>query len=288
MQDVFSHISQNDIYESIITMERHFLKLNNLQNFSIGFEYEFYCLSVPNQEFFKELASVDVIKEVKEEIGCWQFELVTIPQNSFIEACHAMQWVKSSLIAIAKKHKISISQNASTFQNTLPPSSMQVSISMRDKSDNFLNASSQVFMRCIYNLLHNLHSATLLLCPTQNCYLRLSSQKIAKQFKNCPTHINWGVENRTLAIRIANIYEDTQGKRIEYRVPSPVANPYHVGLAILSSLLCASKIEYPQIFIDSWESNSKKLPQNLDEAYKYFVNSQIFSLINTFTLKNAI
>jgi glutamine synthetase len=288
MQDVLSHISANDVFESIVAMERRFLSLYNIQKCSVGFEYEFYCLSKPTPEFLAELQAIDIVQDLKPELGHWQFELVTSPHNSFIEACDAMYWIKQSLTTLAKKHQIMISQQAITFSSDNPPSSMQASICMYDSKGNALNSSSRHFIKAVQSLVHNLYNATMLTCPTKNCYARLTNIAIAKEFKNSPTHINWGIENRTLAIRLASIYNNSNGQRIEYRTPSSMANPYYVAIAMLTSLLSISNIEYPQTFVDAWESHSERLPQSINEAYTAFVKSPIFHMINTFSYQYAI
>ena len=287
MQDALSHLHPSDIAESIIAMEKKFLSLYNIQSCFVGFEYEFYCISKPNNQFFHEISLINGVQSLKKEIGNWQFEIVTKPHNSFIQAVHEMYIIKNLLVKIAKKHNIIISQNAVTFKDNNPPSSMQISISMLSGGQ-FLNSSHQNFMKAVHTLVHNLYNSTILTCPTPNCYKRFSNVEIAKQFKNSPTHINWGVENRTLAIRLASINEAPSGQRIEYRTPSPQANPYYVAIAILSSLLCISGIEYPQVFVDSFESTSQKLPQTINEAYNAFVKSSMFNIINTFSYKHAI
>lgn len=269
-------------------MERRLLSLYNVSSCSVGFEYEFYCLGPVTERFFDDIAKIDGLFDCKQELGNLQFEVTTIPQGSFLEACHIMYWVRKSLRGLAKRHNIPVSFRALTFLDDNPPSSMQVSVCFYDANKNMLNRKSKPFMQAVQGLVHNLYDATFLTCPTHNCYSRIANIKTAKMFKNSPTHITWGTENRTLAVRIADVANCKTGNRIEYRVPSPLANPYYVALGMLSSMLCLSNVEYPQTFVDSWDSQSNALPATMGSAYSALIRSPLLDTIHSFSYQYAI
>ena len=65
-----------------------------------------------------------------------------------------------------------------------------------------------------------------LYAPTVNSYKRLAPGSWA------PTHVSWGVDNRTAAVRVVR---GASATRIELRVPGADANPYLVAAAALAS-----------------------------------------------------
>ena len=65
-----------------------------------------------------------------------------------------------------------------------------------------------------------------LYAPTVNSYTRLVPGSWA------PTHVGWGVDNRTAAVRVV---PTTGAARIETRVPGADANPYLAAAAAIAS-----------------------------------------------------
>lgn len=288
ISDPLSYMSFDDISETVNAMEKRLLSLYNIAKCSVGFEYEFYCLSKPTKQFFDDVTKIDGLYDLKQELGKLQFEITTVPQNSFLEACHVMYWVRKSLRSLANKHNIATSFRAVTFLDGNPPSSMQASICFYDKNDTILDSKSKTFMQAVQSLVHNLYSSIFLMCPTHNCYSRIANITIAKEFKNSPTHITWGTENRTLAIRIADVANSKIGNRIEYRVPSPISSPYYIALGMLASMICVSNVEYSQTFVDSWEAQTDRLPITIGEAYYAFIRSPLLDTIHSFSYQHAV
>lgn len=66
-----------------------------------------------------------------------------------------------------------------------------------------------------------------LAAPTVNCYKRY------KQWSFAPTNATWGVENRTVGIRVKGL--KGEGSHLENRTPGAASNPYLVMAAILAA-----------------------------------------------------
>jgi glutamine synthetase len=99
--------------------------------------------------------------------------------------------------------------------------------------------------------------------PTINSYKRLIEGTWA------PVAFNWGIDNRTTAIRILN--KDIKSMRIEMRVPGADVNPYLGMAASLASGLYGIKnnlkLETRETKGNAYKSSVKKsIPVNLNEA----------------------
>jgi glutamine synthetase len=93
---------------------------------------------------------------------------------------------------------------------------------------NFLSNQSCVDLDFIaQTLCHFMLDSFIIFMPNEEDYLR-----IKKGFMT-PTHVSYGDNNRTTAIRILN----KQPRRLEHRLPSPLADPYLVMTAILKHIL---------------------------------------------------
>lgn len=66
-----------------------------------------------------------------------------------------------------------------------------------------------------------------LVAPTVNCYKRYKSWSFA------PTNATWGVENRTIGIRVKGL--KGEGAHVENRTPGAASNPYLVMAAVLAA-----------------------------------------------------
>ena len=106
-----------------------------------------------------------------------------------------------------------------------------------------------------------------MVCSTVNAYRRLVPGMWA------PTHANWGIENRTTAIRAI---PGGAGTRSEYRVGPADANPYLALSAALASGLWGieNEIELPEVIRGNAYENpgegTKALPGSLAEASARF------------------
>jgi glutamine synthetase len=111
-----------------------------------------------------------------------------------------------------------------------------------------------------------------MICATVNAYRRLVPGMWA------PTHANWGIENRTTAIRA--IPGGAKSTRSEYRVGPADANPYLALAAALGSGLWGieHQVELPPIVEGNGYENPGEgavaLPGTLAEATRAFSASE--------------
>ena len=94
-----------------------------------------------------------------------------------------------------------------------------------DENDDYANLS-QIARYFIGGLIEHGRSLSALVSPTVNSYRRLIPGYEA------PIYLTWGKSNRSAAIRIPATLS-AQSKRIEYRPPDPLANPYLALPAII-------------------------------------------------------
>jgi len=105
-------------------------------------------------------------------------------------------------------------------------------------------------------------------CPNVNSYRRFLTGE------SVPVNLHWGVENRTVGLRVPNAPK--QATRVENRISGADANPY---LAIAATLICGyigmmEKIPAsPETTTRSNGKLSKDLPSNIELALEMMENS---------------
>lgn len=114
---------------------------------------------------------------------------------------------------------------------------------------------------------------TALFAPTINSYRRLVPGVWA------PTTANWGIDNRTCALRV--IPGGAESQRIEHRLPGADANPYLALAAALASGLYGIENEIepgPAITGNAYDATlppGRQLPRTLEEASQMFSDSAV-------------
>lgn len=113
-----------------------------------------------------------------------------------------------------------------------------------------------------------------MIAPTINSFTRMIKGFWA------PTHSNWGVENRTCAMRVISGLPKSQ--RIEYRIAAADGNPYLVLAAALACGLYGieNKLELPNpVKGNAYDLKTSKsnplLPNTLEKAVEKFKNSKV-------------
>ena len=285
--DSLNHANHWQISSVICSIEHDFLHKFSLHRVTTGFEQEFYLSSLPSPECLDEIRRIDGIFEIKSELGENQFEITTIPQVGFLKSCDIIQNFRVISQKICEKHHIEISFSA-TQSEILPPSSLQISVCLCENSgDEILDFESKTLQQIVQNITENLPESTLLVSQTENCLKRIANLNFVRQFKNSPTHATWGIENRTVALRIAKI-PNKFGKRLEYRTPSSLANPYFIAIAFLISAISKAENFHAQTFVDSHTSHAKPLPKSQNEAQTLFTNSKIEQKLKHYFQKHGI
>ena len=113
-----------------------------------------------------------------------------------------------------------------------------------------------------------------MIAPTINSYTRMIKGFWA------PTHANWGLDNRTCAIRV--VPGSANSHRLEYRIAAADGNPY---LALAASIACGlygieHKLELPPMvegnaYNYKTSKDNVKLPNTLEKSIQSFSNSKV-------------
>jgi glutamine synthetase len=116
-----------------------------------------------------------------------------------------------------------------------PGSSLHCHVSLHDACGQNLFTPGSIdtnlwLQRALGGLCQTMAEAMIFFAPTEGCYRRYQG------IHHTPSHICWGVNNRTAALRIPE--PEPQVRRIEHRVPSSIADPQAVLLAIIAGIVC--------------------------------------------------
>ncbi len=147
-----------------------------------------------------------------------------------------------------------------------PGSAMHIHISLYEDGRNLFAGRdgpfSSLFLHFIGGLQKYLPAAMLLLAPNVNSYRRL------RRYSTAPINVHWGVENRTVGLRVPDSRPDA--RRVENRVAGADANPY---LAIAASLACGwlgieQELDPSDPIRGSAYRLAQTLPQQMPEAMR--------------------
>lgn len=161
-----------------------------------------------------------------------QFEINLKHQSDSLKACDNAILLKRIIKAVADKHDFDCSFMAKPYENEAG-SGMHVHISMLDESgDNIFSDDeaqySQKLTYAIGGLLSLMPASMPFLCPNVNSYKRFKPDSYVADA------LTWGVDNRTVALRIPK--SSKEATRIEHRISGADANPYLVMSVILNSI----------------------------------------------------
>lgn len=247
----------------------------NLKHFTPGmFGYSVLRNSV-HAEFYHELL------DMMEEFDCAIEGLHTETGPGVVEAAirYARGLEAADRAAIFKTFTKVFAQRAdlmATFMakwsNDYPGQSGHLHISLCDKDsgENVFYAAnkpsnmSETMCQFVAGQVRYMPELLAMVCSTINSYRRLVPGMWA------PTAANWGVENRTTAVRV--IPAGPEGQRSEYRIAPADANPYLAQAAALASGLRGIEegLELPVAVTGNGyqdpQSLTHPLPQTLREA----------------------
>lgn len=161
-----------------------------------------------------------------------QFEINLKHQADPLVACDNAMLLKRIIKAVADKHGFDCSFMAKPYQNEAG-SGMHVHASvLNEQGDNIFaheeNDYSQALEYAIGGLLALLPASMSFLCPNVNSFKRFQPNTYVAD------SLTWGVDNRTVALRIPK--SEKVATRIEHRVAGADANPYIVMSAIINSI----------------------------------------------------
>lgn len=286
--------------ETILKKSQDFFTNSSSLHPKIGCELEFFLFDDSDKlveeeklrEFIKDLdqeleGEFKLFHKLEKEGGESQVELKTHFTDELELLCKSLKNMKNFISEYSKDKNFTPSFSAQPFLNDCG-SSLQFNISLHDESDNNIFEQDFDFLRkCSESLLTLTDSMLILLAPEEDDYLRFLSKVNIDLFKAgkyiAPMNLSFGADNRTCAIRIPALKTDDDsrrhyGKRIEYRIASPNADPYLAISAILIALSLKNENQsFEQVFGNAFDEQYrlKEFSKNFEDAKKNFLKGKI-------------
>ena len=219
----------------------------------IGVEIEFYLSPNINISDLESIVGI----QIKKEKGNYQFEIDLPPSIDLINYVKKIDMLKYNISKGAEKLGGNVNFHPKPFQNDYG-NSIHFHISFDKELDLIHQAQS---------ICHYMLDSFLIFMPNEEDYLRIDKNYMT------PTHVSFGGNNRTVAIRMP----DSLPKRLEHRISSPSIDSYLAIYAILQSILMGldnpdiiNKI--PKTFGNAFDTqyNLVPLPTSRKEAMRLF------------------
>lgn len=178
------------------------------------------------------------VEGISSEYGEGQFEVNLKYNQDPVKTCDETILLKNSLKAVAKQFGAMATFMA--VPNVNSPNGMHINISLQDQEGNnvFVNSKndnldiSDTCLHVIAGLQRAMGDSMLVYAPNLNSYKRYYAQAYGPS-----NSVSWGINNRTVAIRIPaiNKIDESYKKsmRIEHRVAGADSNPYLATAAAL-------------------------------------------------------
>ncbi|UXP32983.1 glutamine synthetase family protein [Reichenbachiella agarivorans] len=229
-------------------------------------------------DIFDLCGSFDVqIEGMHTETGPGVLE-TAIQKDTILRAADKGALFKMAVKEIANQYDI-IPSFMAKWNEKLPGCSGHLHQSILDQNGNNLffdpkdeQHMSPMMKSYLAGQLHCLPYLMPFFAPTVNSYKRLVEGAWA------PTTVTWGLDNRTVALRVLN--DTASSTRIEHRVAGADVNPYLCMAAGLASGLYGIennlKLETPAISGNAYANKRvKRLPSNLNEATQAMKKSKL-------------
>jgi glutamine synthetase len=229
--------------------------------------------------FFKDLyAFCDVqglpAKTLISEYAPGQMEIVLRHRADVLKACDEAIMLKRVIKAAAEKHGLCATFMAKPYSQWTG-SGMHVHVSLGDDEGNNLFATdtpadNELLMNAIGGLKAAMAESMLIFAPNANSYRRFRRNSYA------PVAANWGVNNRTVSLRIPA--GAAKACHVEHRPSGADANPYLVMAAIMAGMHygIAEKIDPGSpVTGNGYERRAKHIPGNWFEAIDAFYRASI-------------
>lgn len=223
------------------------------------------------------------IEQLGKEYGPGQYEATWKYSNPMKSADNYSNY-KDFIISLARDHGFLATFMPKPFAD-LPGNGLHLHISLWSEdekkeiscTEDDSNPLSETGKKFVAGLLKNAHSLTAIGCPSVNSYKRLLPGSWS------PAHICWGIENRSVLVRIPG---KGNRKHIELRHGDNIINPYLYLTAVLASGLngIENDLDIPEPvnidvgLISDQESNQNKikvLPRTLSESLSFFKNNKV-------------
>ncbi|UUY09222.1 glutamine synthetase family protein [Pseudomonas sp. J452] len=206
-----------------------------------------------------------------------QFEVNLHHTNDAIKACDYALLLKRLIKNIAYDHEMDTTFMAKPYPGQAG-NGLHVHISLLDKTTgkNIFTTDdplqSDLLRHAIGGILETMPASMAFLCPNVNSYRRFGAQFYV------PNAPSWGIDNRTVAVRVPNGSPDSV--RIEHRVAGADANPYLMMASILAGIHhgLTNKVEPGEpIEGNSYEQLEQSLPNNLRDALRELDDSAVLN-----------
>jgi glutamine synthetase len=229
--------------------------------------------------FFKDLyAWCDAqglpAKTLISEYAPGQMEIVLRHRADVLKACDEAIMLKRVIKAAAEKHGLCATFMAKPYSEWTG-SGMHVHVSLGDEQGNNLFAAenpveNELLLNAIGGLKAAMAESMLIFAPNANSYRRFRRNSYA------PVAANWGVNNRTVSLRIPA--GAAKSCHIEHRPSGADANPYLVMAAILAGMHhgIAEKVDPGNpVTGNGYEKRAKYIPGNWFDAIDAFWRASI-------------
>lgn len=216
------------------------------------------------------------LESVIVEAGPGQFEVNLRHQADALCAADHALLLRRVVKGVAARHQLLASFMAKPF-GELPGNGMHVHLSVCDEQgknvfDDGSEMGSALLRHAVGGLQATVPEAMILFAP------HLNSMRRFRHKSHAPARVNWGYDNRTVAVRIP--VSDGRDRRLEHRVAGADANPFLVLSAILRGLLHgidgsvepASPVEG-----NGYEAAGANIPSDWAGAVQAFVDGQVLS-----------
>ncbi len=219
-----------------------------------------------------ELQSLPIDTFVK-EAAPGQYEVNLNHRANALRAADDAVQLRRIITECARKHGLKATFMAKPFIEQ-PGNGMHVHASLLDKDGENVFAGEggqKILENAIAGLLDTMAETSLLYINTLNGFRRMQAGSYA------PTRINWGENNRSVAVRIPA--SNMKAKRIEHRISGADANPYLVLAAILQGMLdgiSGNRTRTPPEAEtgNSYERTGNELPSTMRQSLDLFKNSE--------------
>lgn len=204
-----------------------------------------------------------------------QFEINLKHEPDPLSACDNAVLLKRLIKGVAREMGMIATFMAKPYaQQAGSGTHIHISLLNKNKENIFSDPQNETgsknLLHAIGGLSKTMKESMAIFCPNANSYRRFQPDLYV------PMAPTWGIDNRTVAIRIPIGPE--KAKRIEHRVSGADANPYLVVASILAGIHygMTHKIEPPKISIgDAIAKHKPSLPMTWVESLDAFSKSKI-------------
>jgi glutamine synthetase len=215
------------------------------------------------------LAAGVPIESSQTEGGPGQLE-INVGPSSPLEAADNAALLKYVVKMIARRHGLRATFMPMPFQGEEGSGHhLHESLRRKGSEDNVFASDDAVFDAYLAGVLEHMADLTATALPTVNAYKRL------RDYTYAPNRVSWGIDNRTVAVRIPA--GDPRSRRLEIRTASADANPYLIIAASIDSGAdgLARSLEPPKptegdAYLDG---SLERLPATLGEAIERFAGN---------------